>query len=187
MIILALSLVMLLLCALIVAWLQPRKGCLVELARPVAGLAGAVIPVVLAWLWKKPSDPVGYAALVAAFVLDISAVALAATGWQSVLKGRRGEIEETMVDSLLNPFSAMTQPVGGSSSSADDVLGGCLLAIAMLLLNVIIVIGLLIANVLKRLLPVPGTLGRRMARVVLSFAYAITVYAGGAALLDLLA
>jgi hypothetical protein len=184
MVVLASSLIILLFCALIVAWLQPSKGCLAGLLRPVAGLAGAVIPLVLAWLWKRPVDPPGYAALVAAFIFNISAVALAATGWQSVLKGRSGEIEETMVDSLVNPFSAMSQPTG-SATSADDVLGGCVLALLMMVLNVAIVIGLLIANVLKKLLPVPGNLWRRAARVVLSFAYALAVYGGGAALITL--
>jgi len=184
MILLASSLIVLLFCAWIVAWLQPSKGCLAELLRPVAGLAGAAIPLVLAWLEKRPLEPPGYAALAAAFVLDISAVALAATGWQSLLKGRRGEGEDTMVDALITPFSAMTQPTG-SSTSADDVLGGCLLAIALMLLNVIIVIGLLIANVLKKLLPASGGLGRRAARIGLSFAYAFVVYGGGAALIGL--
>lgn len=176
------GLIILLVCAFLIALPRKTKGCLVEVLRPALGLAGAALPVVVLWLSGAPDGIAGYAVAVAVFVLDLSAVTLAATGWQALLHERsREQLDEMMTDSLMNPFGMLEVPTG-SSASSDDLIGGCLLFIVMVAANVLIVVGLLVANGFKQLLPAPGPGLRRAARVTLGLAYGLLVFAGGAAL-----
>jgi hypothetical protein len=188
---LAVAFGVLVICGLGIAWPVKKKGsgCLMPLIAPAAGLIGAVLPLALWWVIERPAGAIPlYLASVGMFILTVSALALVATGWQAVLqpktKGKQTAAEEKMVDSLVNPFSWLDSATHTTTSTGgDDVIGGCILMIAAIILNVFFVIGLFIAQILGRLLP--GSAGplRRALRVILSMVFALLVYAGGASLL----
>ncbi|MBI5957114.1 MAG: hypothetical protein HY866_00165 [Chloroflexi bacterium] len=188
MIALSMSFWVVMICGLGVAWPFKKGGCLGDLVHPLAGVVGAILPLVIWWWSESPAlEILLIGALVGAFILNVGAVALAATCWQAVLLRKPDAAEEKMVDSLVNPFSFMeNSSLSGSNFDFDDLIGGCLLMLIIVIFNVFFVSGLLIARVFHWLLPSSRTDFSRAARVVLSLIYTVIVYAAGASVLSLL-
>jgi len=166
------SLIILLACGFLVAWPHKEKGFMVEFARPLAVVIGGAAPVVI--LWTKPSVVLDFLLIGIAFVLGTVVVLLAETGWQIVLKGRRGEIEDLIDPAQFNPLSLMD--TSSTPLTRFDDSGGCLLAAVFAAMGALVILGLYLTAGIKRLLPGGRTVGGRSARAVLSFGCALVVF-----------
>jgi hypothetical protein len=172
-----LGLIMVLAMGLVMALPTQQKGCLAEFIRPLALIVGSVAPVAL--MWEKPTSALGVVAIVMAVILGASAVTLAATGLQALLR-RGGVVEEDVVSPLLGGLGSFVSMGLGQGSAPSQSLGcgDVIFAVALVVLGALFILGLWLTNLLTRFaMPGTRTALRRAGRVLLSLAYALAVFA----------
>jgi hypothetical protein len=168
--------IVILLTATFILVLPRTKGCLPGLLRSLMLIVGAVAPIALSWRQPTGSVVVVIIAVLAAIIPNVAATGLASLGWQTLLRREHG-VEEGL--GVLDPDNYVLTSGATSSGSGSNSLDDLLFFLALLLIGGLFVVGLLLAGVVEHyLLPAPDAPGKRLARVILSFVYAIPIYVG---------
>jgi hypothetical protein len=159
------------------------SGCLFDLLRFVALVAGALAALIILFgsgqelsvLFEGDSTGITVLRIASIFltiVFGACALALVAHAWQ-MLMGRQHRIDD---DADLSEFDPTDFLFTGSSSSLDaDDFGGCLFAIAATILVALFWIGIKLSGLIARLL-MPSAKTARTRRAFLSFIYGIVLF-----------